>query len=84
MLIGKNMSQKDQAKYFEKLKRFQNKFDMKELSEYKMLVKRHKDDEDLDKISLGKLQTLLEKYYLNREKQSFDHIFKKNNETDAE
>ncbi len=84
MLIGKRMSQRDQAKYFEKLQRFQNKFDMKELAEYRMLVKRHKDDEDLDKLSIGKLQTLLEKYYVNRERPSYDHIFKKNNETDAE
>lgn len=71
------MSFRDQKKYIETLKRYEKKMDKKELEEYKMFVKRQKDDEDFDKISLKKLTDLYQKYYLNREKKNFDHIFKK-------
>jgi len=71
------MSFRDQKKYIETLKRYEKKMDKKELAEYKMFVKRHKDDEDFDTMSLKKLTDLYQKYYLNREKKNFDHIFKK-------
>lgn len=69
------MSQRDQKKYFEALKRYERKFESKELEDYKMLLKRHKDDEDLDKLSMGRLKTLFEKYHLSREKKNYDHLF---------
>ncbi len=71
------MSRKDQIRYFEILKRYERKFDTKELEAYKMLVKRHKDDEDLDKLSMDKLNSLYEKYHVNREKKNYDYLFKK-------
>ena len=71
------MSQRDQKKYFETLKRYERKFESKELDDYKMLLKRHKDDEDLDKLSMERLQKLFDKYYTNREKKNYDHLFKK-------
>jgi len=71
------MSFRDQKKYIETLKRYEKKMDKKEIEEYKMFVKRQKDDEDFDKISLKKLSDLYQKYYLNREKKNFDHLFKK-------
>lgn len=71
------MSHRDQKKYFENLKRFERKFDRKEFAVYKVLLQRHKDDEDLDKQSLEKLKELHEKYYVNREKKNFDQYFKK-------
>lgn len=74
------MSYRDQIKYFDALKRYERKFDSKELQEYKMFLKRHKDDEDLDRLSMQKLKDLHEKYHLNREKQNFDHFFKKPDE----
>lgn len=70
------MTHKDQQKYFETLKRYERKFELVELEDYKMLVKRHKDDEDLDKLSLQRLINLYEKYHLNREKKNYDHFFK--------
>ena len=69
------MSQREQKKYFETLKRYERKFESKEREDYKMLLKRHKDDEDLDKLSMGRLQKLFEKYHLNREKKNYDHLF---------
>jgi len=71
------MSYRDQKKYFEKLKRYERHFEPKEKQDYKMLLKRHKDDEDLDRLSLERLKVLYEKYYVQREKRSFDDIFKK-------
>ena len=69
------MSQREQKKYFETLKRYERKFESKEREDYKMLLKRHKDDEDLDKLCMGRLQKLFEKYHLNREKKNYDHLF---------
>lgn len=71
------MGSREQKKYFEALKRYEKKFDSKELYDYKMFLKRDKDDEDLDKLSLEKLKALYEKYYLNREKRNYDSFFAK-------
>jgi predicted nucleotidyltransferase component of viral defense system len=78
------MSRREQKNFFDKLKRYERKFDSKELYDYKMLLKRHKDDEELDKQSLSRLKILLEKYHLNRPKKDYDHFFTKveNNESD--
>jgi len=74
------MSSREQKKYIETLKRYEKKFENKELAEYKMFVKRHKDDEDLDKLSMQKLEQLYQKYHLNREKKNYEHFFKNPNE----
>jgi len=71
------MSYREQKKYFEALKRFERKFEPKELEDYKMLKKRHIDDEDLDSLSLARLKRLYEKYYVNRPKPNLDDLFKK-------
>ncbi|MDP4176265.1 MAG: hypothetical protein Q8933_19955 [Bacteroidota bacterium] len=75
---------RDQVKYFEILRRYERKFTPKELEDYKMLLLRHKDDEDLDKQSLERLKLLYEKYYVNREKKNYDYIFKKPEHSDDE
>ncbi len=69
------MSSREQRNYFDTLKRYERKFDNTELEDYKMLLKRHKDDEDLDKLSLRRLIKLFEKYHSNREKKNYDHFF---------
>jgi hypothetical protein len=71
------MRSTDQKKYLATLKRYEKKMDRDEREMYTMLVKRHKDDEDLDNISFGKLKDLFTKYYTNRDKKNFDHLFKK-------
>lgn len=71
------MSSREQKKYFEAIQRYEKKFDAKELYDYKMFLKRHKDDEDLDKLSMDRLRGLYEKYYVNRERKNFDAFFKK-------
>ncbi len=79
-----SMSSREQRNYFEILKRYERKFDANELSDYKMLIKRHKDDEDLDKISMQKLKKLHEKYHINREKKNYDQFFNPPTQTNSE
>jgi len=69
------MSLRVQKRYFEILKKYERKFNPKELEDYKMLVKRDKDDEDLDKLSMQRLIELYEKYHVNREKKNLDYLF---------
>ncbi len=71
------MSSREQKTYFEVLKRYTQKFESRELEDYKMLLKRHKDDEDLDKLSMQRLKALHEKYHVNREKKDYDKYFTK-------
>lgn len=71
------MSFREQKKYFEQLKRYERKFDRDESNSYKMFLIRHKEEEELDKLSLEKLKKLFEKYHVNRERKSLDDLFKK-------
>lgn len=70
------MSSREQKDYFNILKRYERKFESKEIDDYKMLVRRHKDDEDLDKLSMQRLKALYEKYHVNRERKNYDQFFK--------
>ena len=76
------MNFRDQKKQIDALKRYENKMDNREREDFKMFVKRQKDEEDLDTISMAKLSDLYIKYYVNRPKKSLDSLFKKpeNNE----
>ncbi len=71
------MSRREQKTYFEILKRYERKFEPLEMEMYKILVMRNKDDEDLDKLAMEKLKSLYVKYYVNREKKNYDHLFNK-------
>lgn len=77
------MSSHEQRHYFEILKRYERKFETKETDDYKMLLIRHKDDEDLDKQSMQRLKNLYEKYYVHREKKDYDQFFKKVEDSDS-
>jgi hypothetical protein len=78
------MSSREQKDYFAILKRYERKFDKGELEDYKMLVKRHKDDEDLDKLSMQRLKNLYEKYHVNREKKNYDQFFNQSAQNNSE
>lgn len=71
------MSYREQKKYIEALKRFERNFNRKEAEEYKMFLKREKDDEDFDSISMKKLKDLYEKYIKPVDKSKYDSFFKK-------
>ena len=78
------MSSREQRDYFAILKRYERKLDTRELDDYKMLLKRHKDDEDLDKLSMQRLKNLYEKYYVNREKKDYSQFFNQPPQTNSE
>jgi hypothetical protein len=76
------MAYRDQQKYLDFLKRFENVMDRNELEDYKKLVKRQKDDEDFDTVSMKRLKDLYDKFYTPVDKSKYDHFFKKSNESD--
>ena len=76
------MAYRDQQKYLDFLKRFENKMDRNELEDYKKFVKRQKDDEDFDTVSMKKLKDLYDKFYVPVDKSKYDPFFKKSNESE--
>ena len=78
------MGIREQARYFEILRRYERKFEPRELEDYRMLLKRHKDDEDLDKLSMQRLENLHAKYHLARERKNYDAYFNNPSGTDSE
>ena len=76
------MAYRDQQKYLDFLKRFENKMDRNELEDYKKFVKRQKDDEDFDTVSMKRLKDLYDKFYVAVDKSKYDNLFKKSNESE--
>ncbi|HCY75366.1 MAG TPA: hypothetical protein DHV28_05555 [Ignavibacteriales bacterium] len=76
------MAYRDQQKYLDFLKRFENKMDRNELEDYKKFVKRQKDDEDFDTVSMKRLKDLYDKFYSPVDKSKYDNFFKKSNESE--
>ena len=74
------MSFREQQKYIDTLKRFERKFDPKEAEEFKMFLKRHKDEEDFDSVSFGRLKELYDKFNVPVDKNKYDSFFKKKDE----
>ena len=75
------MAYRDQQKYLDFLRKFESSMDRKELDEYKIFVKRQKDDEDFDTVSMSRLKEIYDKYYKPVDKSKYDHYFKKSNES---
>lgn len=75
------MAFRDQQKYLDYLKKFESGMDRKELEDYKMLVKRQKDDEDFDTVSMKRLKVLYDKFFQPVDKSKYDHLFRKSNES---
>jgi len=74
------MSYRDQVKYLETLQRFECKMDPKEKEELKMFVKRHKDEEEFDSVSMKRLKELYDKYNIPVDRSKYDSFFKKIND----
>jgi len=71
------MSYREQQKYIEALKRFERNFNGQETEEYKIFIKRQKDDEDFDSLSMKRLKELHDKYIKPVDKSKYDSFFKK-------
>ncbi|MCH7773152.1 MAG: hypothetical protein IH784_01950 [Bacteroidetes bacterium] len=77
------MSYRDQRKYLETLKKYERNFTREESEEYKMFIKRQKDDEDFDSVSMKRLKELHDKYYKPADLSKYDKFFKKPDESSA-
>ena len=77
------MSPKDQQKYIAALKRYEHKFTRQETEEYKMFLKRQKDEEEFDSVSLKRLKELYDKYHLPVDIHKYDNLFKKKPDGDS-
>ena len=76
------MSYREQRKYMETLKKYERNFTRDEMEEYKMFIKRQKDDEDFDSISMKRLKELHDKYYKPADLSKYDSFFKKTDDSD--
>ncbi|OGV05965.1 MAG: hypothetical protein A3J84_02540 [Ignavibacteria bacterium RIFOXYA2_FULL_37_17] len=74
------MSYRDQQKYIEALKRYERNFDKKESEDFKMFLKRQKDEEEFDTVSMKRLKELYDKYNVPVDKSKYDSFFRKNDE----
>ena len=74
------MSFRDQQKYLDILKKYERNFSPEDKYVYDIFVKRNKDDEDFDTVSMKKLKELHAKYYVPVDKSKFDTLFKKKEE----
>jgi hypothetical protein len=77
------MTHEEQKRKVFDLKRFSVKMSPTERREFEMMVKRDKDDEDLDALTLKKLQTLHEKFLPRKSKEELESIWKKIGSTDS-
>lgn len=71
------MSFRDQQKYLDELKKHEREFDKKEMDNYKLFLKRHKDDDEFDSVSMKRLKEMYDKYYKPVDKSKYDAFFKK-------
>ena len=74
------MSFREQKKYLDILKKYERNFSPEDKYVYDIFVKRNKDDEDFDTVSMKKLIQLHDKYYVPVDKSKFDALFKKKEE----
>ncbi len=71
-------SYREQKKYLEVLKKYERNFTPKEHDEFKMFLKRDKDDDEFDTVSMKRLKELYDKYYKPVDTSKYDKFFKKN------
>lgn len=58
----------EQKKMIEELNRISYRLKGKDKYDFEMFLKRHKDDEDLDSLSMKRLREIYEKYVIKKEK----------------
>jgi hypothetical protein len=71
------MAFREQREMIDILRDYEQKMSRDEREEFRMFVKRHKDDEELDSLSMQRLKELYTTYYINRPRKKFVDPFKK-------
>jgi ribosome recycling factor len=74
------MSFRDQQKYLDELKKHVRNFDRKESDDFKMFLKRHKDEDEFDSVSMKRLKEIYDKYIKPVDKSKYDSFFRKKGE----
>jgi hypothetical protein len=69
-------SYREQQKLLDSLKKSARNFTREENEEYKMFLKRQKDDEDFDSVSMKRLKELHDKYHNPIDRSKYDEFFK--------
>lgn len=70
------MAWREQKKLLDELKRFEPKMLERDREQYKMFIKREKDEEELDSLSLARLRELHATYFKQGPKPDFNSLFK--------
>lgn len=70
------MAWREQKKLLDELKKFEAKMAEKDRDQYKMFIKREKDEEELDSLSLARLKELHSRYYKPVPKPDINSLFK--------
>lgn len=70
------MSYREQKKLLEELKPFEGKMAPADSDAFKLFLKREKDEDEFDTLSMGRLRALYEKYHKPRPKPDLSKYFK--------
>jgi len=70
-------SYREQKKYLEMLKKYERNFTRQENDDYKLFIKRDKDDDEFDTVTMKRLKELHDKYYKPVDTSKYDKLFKK-------
>ena len=77
-------SYRDQKKFLDALKKYERKLNRQEYEEYKILIKRDKDEEEFDTVTMKRLKELYNKYYEASDTSKYDKYFIKNPDSEKE
>jgi hypothetical protein len=75
---------REQKKYLDALKKYEKNFTRQEYDEYKMFIKRDKDEDEFDTVSMKRLKELHDKYHKPVDTSTYDIFFKKNEDKTSE
>ena len=76
-------SYREQKKYLEALKKHERNFTRQENEEYKMFIKRDKDDDEFDTVTMKRLKELHDKYQKPVDTSKYDKFFKKSSDSES-
>jgi hypothetical protein len=73
----------EQKKYLEALKKYERNFTRQENEEYKMFIKRDKDDDEFDTVTMKRIKELHDKYHKPVDISKYDKFFKKSSDSES-
>ncbi|OGU63188.1 MAG: hypothetical protein A2W30_05050 [Ignavibacteria bacterium RBG_16_36_9] len=77
-------SYREQKKYLEVLKKYERHFTRQEYDEFQMFIKRDKDDDEFDTVTMKRVKELHDKYHKAVDTSKYDKFFKKNSDEESD